>query len=441
MALLPQNPFFAVLLPGAPPLAVPNEFDMSTRDFERICQLIRRRAGIALNSSKRTMVYSRLARRLRATGKGSFAEYLDWLESVGGAEWQDFINALTTNLTSFFARGAPFSDVLEDHLRRLRGRERLNIWCCAASTGEEPYTIAISAMEAFASLDPPVRIIATDIDTNVLETARAAAYRDDTVAKLAPEIVRKYFVRGNGANCRLCAGTPRSGGDGDFPPAQPARRREWPLRTGFDVVFCRNVMIYFDKDTQFLHPCAASRRCSSRAACCSSAIRKISRRRATCFTCWGRRYTRSTRRSPRKQVYSGAATPDGRARTRNPRKGQEVDKIKVLVVDDSGADAQPSWRALIGVQVDMEVVGTAPRRHRGAGQMIVEFRPDVLTLDIEMPRMDGLQFLERLMQRQSAAGGDGLDPDRSRRRRHHAARSNWARSISFPSPSSTCTRA
>jgi chemotaxis protein methyltransferase CheR len=248
MALLPQNPFFAPP-PGAAPLAVPNEFDMSTRDFERICQLIRRRAGIALNSSKRTMVYSRLARRLRATGKGSFAEYLDWLESVGGAEWQDFINALTTNLTSFF-REAHHFPVLEDHLRRLRGRERLNIWCCAASTGEEPYTIAISAMEAFASLDPPVRIIATDIDTNVLETARAGAYRDDTVAKLAPEIVRKYFVRGNGANAGYVRVRPEVAAMVTFRPLN-LLDAQWPLRTGFDAIFCRNVMIYFDKDTQF----------------------------------------------------------------------------------------------------------------------------------------------------------------------------------------------
>ncbi|MDB5805659.1 MAG: cheR36H [Betaproteobacteria bacterium] len=249
MATIPHNPLFAPI-PGAPPIVVPNEFNMSSRDFERICQLIRRRAGIALNSSKRTMVYSRLARRLRATGKGSFEEYLDWLEGAGGgAEWQDFVNALTTNLTSFF-REAHHFPVLEEHLRKLRGRERINIWCCAASTGEEPYTIAISAMEAFASLDPPVRIIATDIDTSVLDTARAGAYRDDAVAKLPPEILRKYFLRGSGANAGYVRVRPEVAAMVTFRPLN-LLDPQWSLRTGFDAIFCRNVMIYFDKETQF----------------------------------------------------------------------------------------------------------------------------------------------------------------------------------------------
>ena len=232
-----------------PPSAALNEFEMSTRDFERVCQLIRRRAGIALNSSKRTMVYSRLARRLRATGKSSFEEYLDWLEKSGGAEWQDFVNALTTNLTSFF-REAHHFPVLEEHLRKLRGKERINIWCCAASTGEEPYTIAISAMEAFASLDPPVRIIATDIDTSVLETARAGSYRDETVAKLNPDLLRKYFVRGSGANAGYVKVRPEVANLVTFRPLN-LLDAQWSLRNGFDAIFCRNVMIYFDKETQF----------------------------------------------------------------------------------------------------------------------------------------------------------------------------------------------
>jgi chemotaxis protein methyltransferase CheR len=230
-------------------IAPPNEFDMSTRDFERVCKLIHHRAGISLNSSKRTMVYSRLARRLRATGKSSFEEYLDWLESAGAGEWQDFVNALTTNLTSFF-REAHHFEVLEEHLRKLRGKDRINIWCCAASTGEEPYTIAISAMQAFASLDPPVRVLATDIDTNVLETARAAAYRDDTVAKLDPDIVRKYFLRGSGANAGYVRVRPEVAGLVTFRQLN-LLEPQWSLRTGFDAIFCRNVMIYFDKETQF----------------------------------------------------------------------------------------------------------------------------------------------------------------------------------------------
>ena len=232
----------------APPAAV--EFDMSAADFERIRVLIRRRAGIALNPSKRTMVYSRLARRLRATTKPSFTAYLDWLEASGpaAAEWQEFVNALTTNLTSFF-REAHHFDVLQEHLRKLRGRERVNIWCCAASTGEEPYTIAIAAMEAFASMDPPVRILATDIDTNVLETARAASYRDEGIARLDTDIVRKYFVRGSGANAGQVKVRPEVASLVTFRQLN-LLDAQWPLRTGFDAIFCRNVMIYFDKPTQ-----------------------------------------------------------------------------------------------------------------------------------------------------------------------------------------------
>jgi chemotaxis protein methyltransferase CheR len=236
--------------PGPPPASAPeNEFEMSGQDFERITQLIHRRAGIALNSSKRTMVYSRLARRLRATGKGNFREYLDWLESAGGDEWQEFVNALTTNLTSFF-REAHHFEVLKEHLRALRGKERINIWCCASSTGEEPYTIAITAMEAFGPMESRVRILATDIDTNVLEAAKAATYRDETIAKLEPELVKKYFLRGSGANAGHVRVRPEVAAMVTFRQMN-LLDKQWPLRTGFDAIFCRNVMIYFDKETQF----------------------------------------------------------------------------------------------------------------------------------------------------------------------------------------------
>jgi chemotaxis protein methyltransferase CheR len=225
------------------------EYEMSSRDFERVCSLIHQHAGISLNPSKRSMVYSRLARRLRATGKRSFAEYLDALEGSQSGEWQEFVNALTTNLTSFY-REAHHFPVLADHLRRLRGKPRINIWCCAASTGEEPYTIAMTAMEAAAGAGmTSVRILATDIDTKVLETARAASYPEDTVAKLDAELVRKYFLRGSGANAGFVRVRPEVAGMVTFRPLN-LLSSSWPLRAGFDVIFCRNVMIYFDKPTQ-----------------------------------------------------------------------------------------------------------------------------------------------------------------------------------------------
>jgi chemotaxis protein methyltransferase CheR len=240
-----------IVVPPLAPMIDPSamEYSMSSRDFDRVCHLIREHAGISLNPSKKSMVYSRLARRLRATGKASFEEYLDWLEAGQNTEWQDFVNALTTNLTSFF-REAHHFPVLAEHLKKLRHQPRINIWCCAASTGEEPYTIAITAMEAFAGATPPVRILATDIDTKVLETASAGSYREDTVARMESDVVRKYFLRGSGANAGFVRVRPEVAGLVTFRQLN-LLSPSWPLRAGFDAIFCRNVMIYFDKETQF----------------------------------------------------------------------------------------------------------------------------------------------------------------------------------------------
>ena len=144
------------------------EFDFNGKDFERVRAMIYKRAGIALADSKQEMVYSRLARRLRATGINSFVRYLDDLEAgrLGNGEWESFTNALTTNLTSFFRESHHFP-LLAEHIKAKRG-ETINIWCSASSTGEEPYSIAITCCEAFNTLTPPVHILATDIDTNVL---------------------------------------------------------------------------------------------------------------------------------------------------------------------------------------------------------------------------------------------------------------------------------
>ena len=235
-------------VPAPPVVAAVPEYAMAVTDFERACFLIRRHAGIALNSTKKSLVYNRLARRLRATGKRGFGEYLDALEGGDGGEWQEFVNALTTNLTSFF-REAHHFPVLADHLKCLGNRAIINIWCCAASTGEEPYSIAITATEAFAGTSQPVRIVATDIDTSVLETAGAASYRDEGVARLDPDLVRRHFLRGSGVNAGCVRVRPEVAGLVTFRPLNlldPA----WPLRAGFDAIFCRNVMIYFDKQTR-----------------------------------------------------------------------------------------------------------------------------------------------------------------------------------------------
>ena len=227
------------------------EFEFSNRDFDRVRKLIFAHAGISLNAGKHNMVYSRLSRRLRACGMNSFAEYLDALESDDTPERQDFINALTTNLTAFWREPHHFPALME-HLKRraAQGAGEMQVWCSAASTGEEPYTIAITAMQAFSSKTPPVRILATDIDTNVLETARRGTYSCDSVASVDPDILRRYFLRGSGANEGSVKVRPEVAALVTFRRLN-LLEQSWQLRGGFTALFCRNVMIYFDKETQY----------------------------------------------------------------------------------------------------------------------------------------------------------------------------------------------
>ncbi|MDO9419625.1 MAG: CheR family methyltransferase [Herminiimonas sp.] len=223
------------------------EFEFTARDFDRVRSLIYKKAGIALAESKQEMVYSRLARRLRATGIGSFVTYLDKLEQGGDAEeWEAFTNALTTNLTSFF-REAHHFPILAEHLKKIK--EPIEIWCSAASTGEEPYSIAMTACEAFNTLTPPVRIIATDIDTNVLNTGANGVYSIDRLDKMSPERAKKFFLRGKGEREGLVRVRPELRQMITFKQVN-LLADNWGINTQFDVIFCRNVMIYFDKPTQ-----------------------------------------------------------------------------------------------------------------------------------------------------------------------------------------------
>ena len=224
------------------------EFDFTKSDFERVRALIYQRAGISLADSKQEMVYSRLARRLRATGIVSFAQYLNDLEAGRlGEEWESFTNALTTNLTSFF-REAHHFPLLAEHLKKLR-EQPITIWCSAASTGEEPYSIAMTACEAFNTLTPPVQIIATDIDTNVLATASKGVYGIERIDKMEPERARRFLQRGKGDQEGMVRVRPELRQLITFRQLN-LLADNWALNGQFDVIFCRNVMIYFDKNTQ-----------------------------------------------------------------------------------------------------------------------------------------------------------------------------------------------
>jgi chemotaxis protein methyltransferase CheR len=222
-------------------------FDFTPRDFARVRALIYRKAGIALTESKQEMVYSRLARRLRAKGLNTFEEYLDQLESGSDSEeWEAFTNALTTNLTSFF-REAHHFPILSEHMLNMKAP--LSIWCSASSTGEEPYSIAMTVCEAFGTLTPPVSIVATDIDTNVLEAASNGVYPMERVNRLEHDRLKRFFQRGKGERSGLVRVRPELRQLITFKPLN-LLASSWPISGPFDVIFCRNVMIYFDKPTQ-----------------------------------------------------------------------------------------------------------------------------------------------------------------------------------------------
>jgi chemotaxis protein methyltransferase CheR len=228
--------------------AADREFEFSPRDFDRVRRLIRERAGIALSPGKRNMVYSRLSRRLRVLGLQSFTDYLDGLEAgqaSSSPEQVEFVNALTTNLTAFWRETHHFP-ILAEYLKRrmAAGASPLKLWCCAASTGEEPYTIAITARQAGAT---SARLLATDIDTNVLEIAQRGVYADDRVANVEPAVLRHYFLRNNKGQVRV---KPEVAAMVEFGQFNLLDKR-WALQGPFSVIFCRNVMIYFDKPTQY----------------------------------------------------------------------------------------------------------------------------------------------------------------------------------------------
>ena len=224
-------------------------FDFNDRDFRRVCKMIYTRAGIHLAEHKRDMVYSRLSRRLRARGLERFCDYLDLVEADPDSEEQAFINALTTNLTSFF-REAHHFDALREQLRAVPRGDVVDIWCCAASTGEEPWSLAITACEAFGTDTPPVRILATDIDTNALATAANGEYGIDRITDLSNERKRHFFLRGTGPFEGVARVKPFLRQLVEFRQLN-LLGADYGMRQRFLAVFCRNVMIYFDKPTQY----------------------------------------------------------------------------------------------------------------------------------------------------------------------------------------------
>lgn len=225
------------------------EYAFTAADFERIKNLIYKHAGISLSSSKQNMVYSRLARRLRANGFNNFNDYLNFLENGNPAEWEAFTNALTTNLTAFFREQHHFP-ILEKHIEKRKNQKKIQLWCSASSTGEEPYSMAMAMVEVFKTFTPPVHILATDLDTNVLAKAQLGIYPLDKLEKISKEKLRQFFLKGKGPQSGSARVRPELRNMITFRQLN-LLDESWPIRGPFDAIFCRNVMIYFDKPTQY----------------------------------------------------------------------------------------------------------------------------------------------------------------------------------------------
>jgi chemotaxis protein methyltransferase CheR len=227
------------------PSPLGNEVAISPGDFERVRRLIKERAGIHLQPSKQSMVQGRLARLLREHGIPSYGALLDAVERTGSPLWQPFVNALTTNLTSFFREAYHFP-LLAEFLKQHPGPVR--IWCAAASTGEEPWSIAMTVLETLGT-GAQATIYGSDIDTDVLRTAKAGVYTMEGERGLDATRLKRWFLKGTAAKAGLMRVRPELSRLVEFGQVNLVHD---PLRfqQPFDVVFCRNVMIYFDPPTQ-----------------------------------------------------------------------------------------------------------------------------------------------------------------------------------------------
>ncbi len=221
------------------------EFPFDAEHFRVISDRIYRFSGIRLPEAKREMVYARLARRLRALGLASFDDYVRFLE-LEPAEWEHCTNALTTNVTSFYREEHHFV-TLAAYAAELPADRPLRIWSAGCSTGEEPYTIAMCLTEARSAGD--FTVLATDLDTQVLATAGDGVYPLQSVAKLSQERQKRFFLRGTGRHEGRARVRPGLARHVEFARVN-LMDSEWPVEPGLDAIFCRNVMIYFDKPTQ-----------------------------------------------------------------------------------------------------------------------------------------------------------------------------------------------
>lgn len=225
------------------------EFDMSYQNFVHIKEVAYKITGISLSDHKQNMIYGRLARRLRVLGLKTFDEYCNLLESEDEAEISEFVNAITTNLTAFFRENHHFEflreSLIPDLIKVNASTRKIRFWSAGCSTGEEPHSIAM-VLRSFAAISTwDVKILATDLDSNVVAKGKSGTYTEERAASV-PEMYRKYISLNKST--------------GDIQVREDVQKlitfkqlnllHNWPMSGAFDVIFCRNVVIYFDAETQ-----------------------------------------------------------------------------------------------------------------------------------------------------------------------------------------------
>lgn len=231
------------------------EFPMTNANFDFIAKVANEKTGIQLGMHKRDMIYSRIVRRIRSLKMQTFTQYCDYLQANPDDEMVNFINAITTNLTSFFREKHHFDYLSQTVIPEIKTKsaslKKVRVWSAGCSTGEEPYSIAMTLHKGFGDASGwDVKVLATDLDTNVVSHGKKGVYVSDRVDGLPPSIINRNFNE-------VAATT----GRGTSFEVSPHLRKyitfnrlnllgDWPMKGKFDVIFCRNVVIYFNKDTQ-----------------------------------------------------------------------------------------------------------------------------------------------------------------------------------------------
>ena len=227
------------------------EFKFTVDDFNFLRKLSNEHSGIQVPDERFDMFYSRLSKRVRKLGLNNFKEYCHYLNQYPENEFTEFINAITTNLTAFFRENHHFEYlrdvVIPEVLKRNKASRQIKVWSAGCSTGEEPYSLAITLMENVPS-DWDIKILATDLDTNVLQTASDGVYTEERVSGVSEQRLKRWFMKGKSAQVGQVK--VRSELQQIIQFKQLNLMKEWPMKCQFDFIFCRNVLIYFDRETK-----------------------------------------------------------------------------------------------------------------------------------------------------------------------------------------------